>query len=167
LKSNSPCINGGPRGYTHTSTDLDGNPRIVDEFVDMGAYEYQTPGMILPYYFALEYDLTLDGSIDSDGDGMNNWQEAIAGTNPTNAASLLKIVSVFKSISGMTIKWQSASVGGVVYYLQGSTNLAMQPRFSTIKSNIAGSRRAVTTASINLSVKRQPCVTEEVLPVGE
>ena len=133
LQSNSPCINGGNNSYIKSSTDLDGNPRIVDGFVDIGAYEYQTASYILPYFFAQEYGLSLDGSIDSDGDGMNNWQEAIAGTNPTNAASVLKMLSVSNSSSGTTVTWQSVS--GKNYYVQRSTNLAVQPAFSTIQSN--------------------------------
>ena len=40
LQSNSPCINAGNNSYVTTSTDLDGNPRIVNGTVDMGAYEY-------------------------------------------------------------------------------------------------------------------------------
>ena len=40
------------------------------------------------------YGLPSDGSadyLDSDGDGLNNWQEYLAGTNPTNASSVFKI----------------------------------------------------------------------------
>ena len=32
-----------------------------------------------------------DGTVDSDGDGMLNWQEYVAGTDPTNALSYLKL----------------------------------------------------------------------------
>ena len=35
-----------------------------------------------------------DGLLDSDGDGLLNWQEYVAGTDPTQAASCLKIDSV-------------------------------------------------------------------------
>ena len=35
-----------------------------------------------------------DGAIDSDGDTMSNWQEYIAGTNPTNRLSYLKVESI-------------------------------------------------------------------------
>jgi hypothetical protein len=42
LKINSPCIDAGnnlavPEGVDH---DLDANPRIINETVDMGAYEF-------------------------------------------------------------------------------------------------------------------------------
>jgi hypothetical protein len=42
LQAGSPCINAGFNAYAIGSTDLDGNPRIVDGDVDMGAYEHQT-----------------------------------------------------------------------------------------------------------------------------
>jgi hypothetical protein len=132
LQSNSPCINSGI-SPAPVSTDLDGNPRVVDELVDIGAYEYQTPTFILPYYWAQKYALPLDGTIDSDGDGMNNWQEAVAGTNPTNAASVLKMLSVSNSISGSIVKWQS--VASKFYYLQRSTNLLVNPAFVSIYTN--------------------------------
>ncbi len=136
LQSNSPCINGGGNGYVKTSTDLDGDPRIVDGFVDVGAYENQTSVFVLPYFFAQQYGLSLDGTIDSDGDGMNNWQEAIAGTNPTNAASVLKVLSVSQNSSGLTVTWQSTNTRR--YYLQRSINLSALPGFTTIQSNLIG-----------------------------
>jgi hypothetical protein len=41
LQTNSPCINSGNNDYQTNSVDLDGNPRVVGGFVDIGAYEYQ------------------------------------------------------------------------------------------------------------------------------
>jgi len=39
LKNDSRCINAGENGYVTTTTDLDGNSRILNGIVDMGAYE--------------------------------------------------------------------------------------------------------------------------------
>ncbi|MGA2247658.1 MAG: thrombospondin type 3 repeat-containing protein [Verrucomicrobiota bacterium] len=134
LQSNSPCINSG-RNPASIQTDLDGNPRTIDGFVDIGAYEYQAASSILPFYFAQQYGLSVDGTIDSDGDGMDNFQEAEAGTNPTNAASVLRMTSISNSISGATVTWQC--VNSRNYSLQCSTNLAAQPAFSTIATTLS------------------------------
>jgi len=47
LQSSSPCINAGNNSGVTTSTDLDGNPRIVGGTVDLGAFEFQSPGSVI------------------------------------------------------------------------------------------------------------------------
>jgi len=37
----SPAINQGDNSFVSVGTDLDGNPRIFDTTVDLGAYEFQ------------------------------------------------------------------------------------------------------------------------------
>jgi hypothetical protein len=53
---------------------------------------------------------------------MNNFAEYIAGTNPTNAASLLKMLSVARTNNTATVRW--LSVNGKRYQLSYRTNLA-------------------------------------------
>jgi len=48
LRATSPCINRGSNAYSQGTTDLDGNQRISNGTVDMGAYEVQTPMEIQP-----------------------------------------------------------------------------------------------------------------------
>jgi hypothetical protein len=141
LQTNSPCINAGNNAYTAGSADLHGDLRIVGGTVDMGAYEFQSPASALSYAWLQQFGLPTDGSADdadTDLDGLNNWQEWQAGTNPTNAASVLQMLSVTttNNPAGNRVTWQS--VGGIVYYLQRSTNLAAQPAFVTIGNNIGG-----------------------------
>ena len=141
LQSTSPCINSGNNAGVTFTNDLDGNPRIVGSTVDIGAYEYQTPTSVISYAWLQQYGLPTDGSVDFadlDGTSFNVYQDWIAGLNPTNAASVLLMQTPQTSTnsSGVTVIW--LSVSNRTYYLQQATNLATQPAFSTIRSNIAG-----------------------------
>jgi parallel beta-helix repeat protein/predicted outer membrane repeat protein len=139
LQTNSPCINAGNNAYASTSTDLDGRPRIIGGTVDVGAYEFQGQGIGEFTSWLQQYGLPTDGTadfVDADGDGMNNWQEWIAGTNPTNAASFLQMLSATNSLTGAKVTWQSVS--GKTYYLLRSTNLAAAPAFTALVSNLPG-----------------------------
>ena len=94
LQTNSPCINRGNNIYA-VAVDLDGRTRIVGGAVDIGAYEFRGAGMGEFTAWLQQYGLALDGSadfLDSDSDGLNNWQEWCAGTDPTNSTSVLKML---------------------------------------------------------------------------
>ena len=141
LQTNSPCINSGNNAYVTGDTDLDGRPRIVGGSVDMGAYEFQGPGTGEFIGWLQQYGLPTDGSADyadSDHDGLNNYQEWIDGTNPTNALSVLAMLPPVpaNSPAGLLVSWESVS--NRTYFLQQSTNLGAQLAFSTIQSNIVG-----------------------------
>ena len=63
--------------------------------------------------------ILLDPNVDSDGDGMNNANEVAAGTNPLDANSVLRILTL---TPGNLLTW--ASVSGQTYQVYFTTNLS-------------------------------------------
>ncbi|MCF7863666.1 MAG: autotransporter-associated beta strand repeat-containing protein [Kiritimatiellales bacterium] len=77
-----------------------------------------------PYGWLLQYGLTnydADAMADIDGDGLLTWQEYVAGTDPTNSASVFQITGVESTPQGAVIRW--SSVSNRFYNLDWTTNL--------------------------------------------
>ena len=104
LRVTSPCIDRGTNTSAATPTDLDGNTRILDGLVDMGAYEFQ-----------------LMGSGDTDVDGMTDFQEYICGTDATDPASRLGIIAC-SNLPPARVWFPSSAYR--IYTLYWRTNLA-------------------------------------------
>jgi hypothetical protein len=119
--------------------------------VDIGAYEFP-PGVSGVFLGWLQqYALPTDGSADysdSDSDRVNNWQEWIAGTVPTDATSALRMLNPATNALGVTVTWQSVS--NRTYWLERATNLGAAPPFSLLTSNIVG--QAGTTSFTDTNV---------------
>lgn len=84
-----------------------------------------TDGNGLPDWWEQQYFGHLTGtdpSADPDHDGESNLAEFLAGTNPTNAASVLKLNTV-SSVSANSVKFQWPSATGRYYRVLRSTNL--------------------------------------------
>lgn len=50
-----------------------------------------------------------DANKDNDGDGMSNLQEYLAGTDPTNSASVFRITSILRTNNDIRITWMMGS----------------------------------------------------------
>lgn len=85
-----------------------------------------TDGNGLPDWWELEYFGQLTGTdpnADPDHDGMSNLAEWIAGTNPTNAASSLRLtLTSATNPAAIAVSWES--IAGKYYWLERATNLA-------------------------------------------
>ena len=148
LKAVSPCINAGNNAYVATALDLDGNPRIAGVTVDIGAYEFQNPTSVISYDWLQQYGLATDGSadfIDSDGDGMNNWQEWVCGTDPTNALSVLRLLSAVSTADKVTVSWQS--VPGVSYFVLRSSDMGWPWTLGPSNSQLVATNIVGTTGT--------------------
>jgi hypothetical protein len=95
---------------------------------------------VLPPDWLMLYGLPNDGSADyadSDGDGMPNWDEWVAGTVPTNGLSLLQMVGGGGPVTnGFHVSWQS--VAGKRYWVGSSETLAYPVFFTPFVSNVLG-----------------------------
>lgn len=129
----------GLAGKVHTGGRLN-LQRIVD--TDLNG---------LPDWWEQQYFGHLTGTgtnADPDHDGLNNLEEFLAGTNPTNASSNLgvKILSVSKS-NTVTVAW--ASVAGKTYWVERATNFP--GGFHTvIQTNIAATAPTNSITDTNL-----------------
>jgi hypothetical protein len=73
---------------------------------------------------------------DPDHDGMNNYQEWLTGTDPTNPLSVLQLLAPAPSGTNLVVTWQSVNTRN--YYLQRATDLTLAPAFQTLATNLPG-----------------------------
>jgi hypothetical protein len=86
-------------------------------------------------------------SLDSDGDGANNWQEYIAGTDPTSKSSAFEFVAGSTLGSGgFTLQW--SSVINKHYSIQSSYNMMSGP-WTTVATNILGNGQTMQWTDSN------------------
>ncbi|MEI6891839.1 MAG: hypothetical protein V5783_06680 [Pontiella sp.] len=114
---------------------VDTNADTTNDTLRVTAYGETANGT--PYSWLNEYGLTeADDHLDTDGDGLLTWEEYIAGTNPTNAASVLTITSHQSLDNGdYVVTWQS--VEGKSYSVITNTSL-LYPQEGVAASDILG-----------------------------
>lgn len=100
-------------------------------------------------YFGFNTNNAADALLDFDQDGMSNRDEFLAGTNPTNALSLLKIVQTATNASVLEFVAQT----NLTYAVLGRTNLTGAPW--TVVTNILPSS-SVRTVQVNSAVSPLP-----------
>jgi len=135
LNSNSPCVNVGSYGYLNSS-DLDGRPRVVGGTVDLGAFEFQGPEIGEFIGWLQQFGLPTDGSADyadTDGDGMNNWQEYLADTSPLDVHDYFHITTFTRVGTYNTLGWTSKATR--LYRVERSDTLGADSPWEIVITN--------------------------------
>ena len=117
ISAGSLCIDAGTNAYVSTPADLSGNLRIINNFVDMGAYEFAPPGLDsdgdgIPDEWEILYfggATNCIANIDADGDGHTSYKEYISGVDPTRAASRFTVGPVQQLPNGFVINWTAVA----------------------------------------------------------
>ena len=160
LKIGSACIDAGNNADASGTTDLDGHPRIVNDVVDMGAYEYDgwkydsdIDGMKDAWEsrYGLNPTNSEDASLDNDNDGAVNLNEYMADTNPTNDTDYFHITGI-SNLPPIMVYFQSSS--SRVYSLEGRDELMTTCRWALVgsQSNIWGTGATMPMSDTNVAV---------------
>jgi hypothetical protein len=131
LQPTSPCINAGNNSSVTNATDLDGNPRISGGTVDIGAYEFQAPVSMISYAWLQQFSLPINPATDAadpDADGVDNYHEWLAGSDPTSPLSSPSQLTITPSGTSVILTWSTNAVG---FTLQSATNLLAPIFWST------------------------------------
>jgi len=120
--------------WSGTVTHSNGNVRVVS------ATDDQDANGLPDWWEELHFGgpTGTDPAADADGDGMTNWAEFIAGTNPLDSASVLRVISVAAEPAGFTLRFPT--VEGVVYRLLRSETL---DSWTAVGGDIAGTGTSV------------------------
>jgi len=164
----SPALDAGKNfGLT---TDQRGQPRTIDvpifanvngsDGTDIGAIEMNLVngpdlnGNGMADDFEVFYGVS-DPSADPDGDGLTNLQEYLAGTNPLDPSSNLRITAVAKSTNNFNVTF-SLAVVGKIYRLERKDALT-DPSWNSISGlsdfspSVTGSAQIMDSGGANTS----------------
>jgi hypothetical protein len=113
----------GDVAFFNTPADQSGTLAPSDTLTFNGVYTYPDANSNgISDLFEQQYHLTnVTRATDSDHDGMTDYDEFIAGTDPTNPQSVLKFVASFATNNVVTFQW--SAMPGHMYQLQTSSNL--------------------------------------------
>jgi len=119
LQPDSPCIDAGNNSYVTTATDADGNPRISDGIVDVGAYEFVfTRDMELSRLMLMADDSSLD--IKNKKPLLAALEAALASFKRGNVVSAINQLKAFENkVAAQVARIDAALAGELIERAQG------------------------------------------------
>lgn len=154
LDETSPAVNVGTNLLSMDgATDLNGNSRVIAQRVDLGAYETISLQIV-------DADTDDDGfgdweelitygtdpeNPDSDYDGQKDGDESIAGTDPTDASSVLSLAMALEENGDLEFGW--FGVSGRLYRLYGSDDLTDPDGWTQLGVYLGNGARTVTRSA--------------------
>ncbi|MEI6970898.1 MAG: Ig-like domain-containing protein [bacterium] len=145
-------VSGPGTGDVSYAVTMDRARTLVANFADQRTSN-GTPWRWLAQHYPDTTDYDAAESSDSDGDRMMAREEYRAGTDPTNALSLLKMTAARCTTNLFIISW--SSVTGHTYTLHGSTNLTGNWPAAALTSGVPADISGVTTVE-NASTSGTP-----------
>ncbi|HVY68857.1 MAG TPA: hypothetical protein VHH73_02965, partial [Verrucomicrobiae bacterium] len=152
-----PDLARGGQTYTVHFTKADGSPDIDTQY-DLesahGSVVVAAPAPAGAHFVSDDWQVHFFGSVtnpsaqaeaDPDGDGIPNWGEYAAGSNPLDAQSSLRLAG---GISGGKAVLSWPTVIGRVYVLERSTSV-LNPVWAAAGANVAGTGGVVTFTDPN------------------
>jgi alpha-L-fucosidase len=103
LAWNGPVVGAVPPGYAASfDTNTPGQVKLMVTLSPFRLWQIQ--------YFGDPDSPAAAAAADPDGDGVSNWNEFLAGTNPTNRNSALRLISATEESGGRRLTWTTAGV---------------------------------------------------------
>ena len=125
LAYNGLNLGSAPAGYAYTiDTGMVGQVRLVVDPLLSAFAQWQIA------YFGSTNNPAATPNANPDGDGQNNMAEFVSGTNPTNSASALQIISTTRQSNDVVIVWKTA--GGHTNAVQATTGSNFSTNFTDI-----------------------------------
>ena len=164
LKTNSPCIDRGSNALVQGTMDLDGNPRILNGVVDMGAYETQLYTGFRAWAAVITNGLTNDTDCAA-GDGVPNLLRYAAGGSPMAADGLARLDLAFENGVPALRFNRNPNATDITLLIQGADEMSDAAEWRGLATNLNGAWGGAANVSETGQGNPVACTVEDVVPL--